>query len=72
MADPSSPKSPNSNHQRNPTRRVNYEGVFHDRRFDAESSDKESWMYARSCDVKACLPSNPGKLFFLSDILIRS
>ncbi|WP_429922846.1 glycoside hydrolase family 2 TIM barrel-domain containing protein [Agrobacterium vitis] len=48
---------------RDPSRLVHYEGVFHDRRFDARSSDMESRMYARPQDIEDYLRSNPSKPF---------
>ncbi|WP_337270553.1 glycoside hydrolase family 2 TIM barrel-domain containing protein [Oryzifoliimicrobium ureilyticus] len=49
--------------ERDPSRLVHYEGVFHDRRFDAETSDMESRMYARPQAVEDYLRSNPQKPF---------
>ncbi|MFF2091436.1 glycoside hydrolase family 2 TIM barrel-domain containing protein [Paenibacillus sp. NPDC058174] len=43
-----------------PGRLVHYEGVFHNRKFDA-TSDMESRMYAKPADIIEYLESNPGK-----------
>lgn len=45
-----------------PSRLVHYEGVFHDRSFNA-TSDMESRMYAKPSDIEAYLNSNPEKPF---------
>ncbi|MFF2483091.1 glycoside hydrolase family 2 TIM barrel-domain containing protein [Paenibacillus sp. NPDC058071] len=46
--------------ERDPGRLVHYEGVFHNRKFDA-TSDMESRMYAKPADIIAYLESNPAK-----------
>lgn len=43
-----------------PSRLVHYEGVFHNRKFDA-TSDMESRMYAKPADIEAYLRANPDK-----------
>lgn len=43
-----------------PSRLVHYEGVFHNREYDA-SSDMESRMYAKPADIEEYLTSNPQK-----------
>lgn len=47
-------------HRTDPTRLVHYEGVVHDRRYDA-TSDMESRMYAKPYEIRAYLQSNPTK-----------
>ncbi|MBB4120820.1 glycoside hydrolase family 2 TIM barrel-domain containing protein [Martelella radicis] len=51
---------------RDPSRLVHYEGVFHDRRFDG-TSDMESRMYALPQDVEAWLKDDPQKPFILCE-----
>ncbi|MUT65206.1 glycoside hydrolase family 2 TIM barrel-domain containing protein [Paenibacillus sp. NEAU-GSW1] len=46
--------------ERDPGRLVHYEGVFHNRKFDA-TSDMESRMYAKPADIIEYLESNPEK-----------
>ena len=43
-----------------PTRLVHYEGIVHDRRYDA-TSDMESRMYAKPDEIRAYLQSKPAK-----------
>ncbi|MFC5447079.1 glycoside hydrolase family 2 TIM barrel-domain containing protein [Paenibacillus aestuarii] len=43
-----------------PSRLVHYEGVFHNREYDA-TSDMESRMYAKPADIEAYLQSQPEK-----------
>ena len=50
------------------SRLVHYEGVFHNRAFDA-ISDVESRMYAPPADVRAYLESNPEKPFILCEYM---
>ncbi len=45
------------------TRLIHYEGVFHDRRFEAECSDMESQMYTPAAGIKEFLDSHPDKPF---------
>lgn len=45
-----------------PSRLVHYEGVFHDRSYNA-SSDMESRMYAKPADIEAYLNDDPQKPF---------
>lgn len=45
------------------TRLIHYEGVFHDRRFEAECSDMESQMYTPAAAIQAFLDSHPDKPF---------
>lgn len=45
------------------SRLVHYEGVFHDRRYDAESSDMESQMYTPVAGIKQFLAENKEKPF---------
>ncbi|ANS75859.1 beta-galactosidase [Paenibacillus yonginensis] len=45
---------------KDPGRLVHYEGVFHNRDYDA-TSDMESRMYAKPADIEAYLNSNPSK-----------
>ncbi|AMM85682.1 beta-galactosidase [Martelella sp. AD-3] len=52
--------------ERDPSRLVHYEGIFHDRRFDG-TSDMESRMYAKPQDVEAWLKNNPQKPFILCE-----
>ena len=51
-----------------PSRLVHYEGVFHNRAFDA-SSDVESRMYAPPQDIRAYLESGPEKPFLLCEYM---
>ncbi|WP_227871829.1 glycoside hydrolase family 2 TIM barrel-domain containing protein [Paenibacillus bovis] len=46
--------------EKDPTRLVHYEGVFHNRDYDA-TSDMESRMYAKPADIEEYLNSNPSK-----------
>ncbi|QJC51430.1 DUF4981 domain-containing protein [Paenibacillus albicereus] len=46
--------------ERDPSRLVHYEGVFHDREFD-DASDMESRMYAKPADIEAYLSDDPQK-----------
>ncbi|WP_379134797.1 glycoside hydrolase family 2 TIM barrel-domain containing protein [Paenibacillus sp. sgz500958] len=48
--------------EKDPGRLVHYEGVFHDRRFDA-TSDMESRMYAKVADIEDYLRNDPQKPF---------
>jgi beta-galactosidase len=48
--------------ERDPARLVHYEGVFHDRRFNA-TSDMESRMYAKPADIEEYLLQDPQKPF---------
>ncbi len=48
--------------QKDETRLVHYEGIFHDRRYNA-SSDMESQMYQSVDKIKAFLKDNPDKPF---------
>lgn len=47
-------------HDNDPGRLVHYEGVFHNRKFDA-ASDMESRMYAKPADIANYLENAPGK-----------
>lgn len=47
-------------HEKDPSRLVHYEGVFHNREYDA-ASDMESRMYAKPADIEAYLNANPQK-----------
>lgn len=51
-----------------PSRLVHYEGVFHNRAFDA-ISDVESRMYAPPADIRAYLESKPAKPFILCEYM---
>ena len=51
-----------------PSRLVHYEGVFHNRVFDA-ISDVESRMYASPADVRSYLVSDPAKPFLLCEYM---
>ena len=51
-----------------PSRLVHYEGVFHNRVFDA-ISDVESRMYASPADIRSYLVSNPAKPFLLCEYM---
>lgn len=46
--------------EKDASRLVHYEGVFHNREYDA-SSDMESRMYAKPADIEQYLNDNPGK-----------
>lgn len=46
--------------EKDSTRLVHYEGVFHNREFD-DSSDMESRMYAKAADIELYLKENPLK-----------
>ena len=46
--------------ERDPSRLVHYEGVFHNRAYD-DISDMESRMYAKPADIEAYLNNDPGK-----------
>ncbi|MDP4177003.1 MAG: glycoside hydrolase family 2 TIM barrel-domain containing protein [Bacillota bacterium] len=46
--------------EKDPTRLVHYEGVFHDRSFN-ETSDMESRMYAKAADIENYLNNSPEK-----------
>lgn len=48
------------------SRVVHYEGVFNDRRFN-DTSDFESRMYAKPCEIEEYLNSNPQKPFMLCE-----
>ena len=52
--------------QRDPTRPIHYEGVFHDRRYPA-TSDVESQMYIAAADVAAWLETHREKPFLLCE-----
>lgn len=45
------------------TRLIHYEGVFHDRRYDVESSDMESQMYPSAAAIKEFLDEHPARTF---------
>ena len=49
-----------------PSRGVHYEGVFHDRRYDA-TSDFESRMYAKAAEAEEYLKGSPQKPFLLCE-----
>lgn len=55
-------------HQADPSRLVHYEGVFHNRQWDA-ISDVESRMYATPRQVRAYLESRPAKPFILCEYM---
>ncbi|SDS08738.1 beta-galactosidase [Paenibacillaceae bacterium GAS479] len=46
--------------ERDPSRLVHYEGVFHNRKFN-DTSDMESRMYAKPADIEAYLNDSPDK-----------
>lgn len=48
--------------QADPTRLVHYEGIFHDRRYNA-TSDMESQMYTHAADIERFLAEHPEKPF---------
>jgi beta-galactosidase len=54
--------------QKDPSRLVHYEGVFHAREFD-EASDMESRMYAKADDIITYLENNPEKPFILCEYM---
>ena len=53
---------------RDPSRLVHYEGVFHNRDYD-QISDMESRMYAKAYEVEEYLTSNPEKPFILCEYM---
>ena len=55
-------------HAQDPSRLVHYEGVFHNRAWDA-ISDVESRMYATPQDIRAYLESRPAKPFILCEYM---
>ena len=55
-------------HEKDPGRLVHYEGVFHNREFDA-ISDMESRMYEKPWNIRAYLESNPAKPFILCEYM---
>ena len=55
-------------HQQDPGRLVHYEGVFHNRAFDA-ISDMESRMYEKPWVIRAYLESKPAKPFILCEYM---
>lgn len=55
-------------HAQDPDRLVHYEGVFHNRRWDA-ISDVESRMYAPPQAIRAYLESRPAKPFLLCEYM---
>ena len=55
-------------HDRDPGRLVHYEGVFHNRAFDA-ISDMESRMYAKPWEIREYLESKPKKPFILCEYM---
>lgn len=55
-------------HEHDPGRLVHYEGVFHNRAFDA-ISDMESRMYAKPWEIREYLESNPTKPFILCEYM---
>ena len=55
-------------HAQDPGRLVHYEGVFHNRAFDA-ISDMESRMYAKPEEIRAYLGSKPAKPFILCEYM---
>lgn len=52
--------------ERDPSRLVHYESIFHDRRFNG-TSDMESQMYTTLANVKKFLAENPQKPFILCE-----
>ena len=46
--------------ERDPSRLVHYEGVFHNREYD-DASDMESRMYAKPADIEQYLQNDPSK-----------
>ena len=55
-------------HEQDPSRLVHYEGVVHNRQFDA-ISDVESRMYAKPEEIRAYLESKPAKPFLLCEYM---
>ena len=55
-------------HEKDPSRRVHYEGVFWNRQFE-EISDVESRMYASPAEVRAYLENDPGKPYLLCEYM---
>lgn len=55
-------------HANDPGRLVHYEGVFHNRKWDA-CSDVESRMYAKPAEIRAYLESKPAKPFLLCEYM---
>ncbi len=55
-------------HENDPGRLVHYEGVFHNRAFDA-ISDMESRMYAKPWEIREYLESKPAKPFILCEYM---
>ena len=55
-------------HEKDPSRLVHYEGVFHNREFD-DISDMESRMYATPQDIRAYLLADPAKPFILCEYM---
>ncbi|EFB75228.1 glycoside hydrolase family 2 TIM barrel-domain containing protein [Subdoligranulum variabile] len=55
-------------HQQDPGRLVHYEGVFHNRDFDA-ISDMESRMYEKPWNIRDYLESKPAKPFILCEYM---
>lgn len=55
-------------HEQDPGRLVHYEGVFHNRAFDA-ISDMESRMYAKPWEIRDYLESAPAKPFILCEYM---
>ena len=49
-------------HRLDPDRLVHYEGIFHDRRYEA-TSDMESQMYPSAAAIQSFLAEHPGKPF---------
>lgn len=54
--------------RRDPSRLVHYEGIFHDRRYDA-TSDMESRMYTKPQDVVRYLENEPKKPFIMCEYM---
>ena len=52
--------------ERDPSRLVHYEGIFHDRRFNG-TSDMESQMYTTVAGIKKFLSENPEKPFIMCE-----
>lgn len=52
--------------ERDPSRLVHYEGIFHDRRFNG-TSDMESQMYTNVAGIKDFLAKNPEKPFIMCE-----
>lgn len=53
---------------RDPTRLVHYEGIFHDRRYNA-TSDMESRMYTKPQDIAAWLKTDTSKPFIMCEYM---